>query len=578
MISREFLRLNKINKQIKELKMKKKTIKILLYSTIILLSISFISFSVFDDGDDFEIAKSFDIFHNAVREIRLFYVDDADISKLINESTEEFLQKLDPYTVYYPESKMEDFTFMTTGTYGGIGALINQREEYLLVSQVYKGSAADNVSIKVGDKIIAIDNIDINKNNISEIRELLRGEPGSEVSVKIKRYGDTQIINKTIQREKIELGNISYSCFVGDSIAYIKLDQFKQNAGKDFKNALDILNDSIELKGLIIDLRNNPGGLLHEAVNIVSLFVEKGSTVVSTRGRGEEWNNLYKAKTTPSYPNLPLTVIMNSGSASASEIVAGALQDLDRAIIIGQRSFGKGLVQITRKMNYNTRIKLTTAKYYIPSGRCIQALDYTHRNPDGSVGNIPDSLISQFKTKNGRIVFDGGGIEPDIKLKFDSLHDFTKDLIRNYIVFDFATQFYYENKLEINPSEFQISDELYARFKLFVQEKNISFKSKSGIFAEELESMAEKEKYDQSVIQKIKNLKEDLKINTLDALDQYKEEIIPFLVSEIVSRYHYDTGRHIANMNFDVELKEAIFVLNNEEKYKSYLSSPGDLN
>jgi carboxyl-terminal processing protease len=475
MISREFLRLNKINKQIKELKMKKKTIKILLYSTIILLSISFISFSVFDDGDDFEIAKSFDIFHNAVREIRLFYVDDADISKLINESTEEFLQKLDPYTVYYPESKMEDFTFMTTGTYGGIGALINQREEYLLVSQVYKGSAADNVSIKVGDKIIAIDNIDINKNNISEIRELLRGEPGSEVSVKIKRYGDTQIINKTIQREKIELGNISYSCFVGDSIAYIKLDQFKQNAGKDFKNALDILNDSIELKGLIIDLRNNPGGLLHEAVNIVSLFVEKGSTVVSTRGRGEEWNNLYKAKTTPSYPNLPLTVIMNSGSASASEIVAGALQDLDRAIIIGQRSFGKGLVQITRKMNYNTRIKLTTAKYYIPSGRCIQALDYTHRNPDGSVGNIPDSLISQFKTKNGRIVFDGGGIEPDIKLKFDSLHDFTKDLIRNYIVFDFATQFYYENKLEINPSEFQISDELYARFKLFVQEKKHLF-------------------------------------------------------------------------------------------------------
>lgn len=560
------------------MKTKKKGLKVLIYSTLIVFSLSFISFSIFDDGDDFEIAKSFDIFHNAVREIRLFYVDNADISKLINESTEEFLQKLDPYTVYYPESKMEDFTFMTTGTYGGIGALINQREEYLLVSQVYKGSAADNVSIQVGDKIIAIDNIDINKNNISEIRELLRGEPGSEVSVKIKRYGDTQILNKTIQREKIELGNISYSGFVGDSIAYIKLDQFKQNAGKDFKNALDILNDSIELKGLIIDLRNNPGGLLHEAVNIVSLFVEKGSTVVSTRGRGEEWNNLYKAKTTPSYPDLPLTVIMNSGSASASEIVAGALQDLDRAIIIGQRSFGKGLVQITRKMNYNTRIKLTTAKYYIPSGRCIQALDYTHRNPDGSVGNIPDSLISQFKTKNGRIVFDGGGIEPDIKLKFDSVHDFTKDLIRKYIVFDFATQFYYENKLEINPFEFQISDELYAQFKLFVQEKNISFKSKSGIFAEELESMAEKEKYEQSVIQKIKNLKEDLRINTLDALDQYKEEIIPFLVSEIVSRYHYETGRHMANMNFDLELKEAIFVLNNEEKYKSYLSSPGDLN
>jgi len=558
------------------MKQGKQRSKYAILTGIFALSIIFISFKVFDDGDDFEIAKSFDIFHNAVREIRMFYVDDPDISKLINESTQEFLQKLDPYTVYFPESKMEDFAFMTTGSYGGIGAMISEREDVLLITDIYKGSVADHSGLKAGDEITEVNNMKITEENISQIKDLLKGEPGSEVIIKFNRFGESQPIKKTIKREKVELGNISYAEIVDNNIGFIKLDQFKQNAANDLKSALDKLNDSIELTGLILDLRGNPGGLLYEAVNIVSLFVKKGSDIVTTKGRVNDWNQAYKAKRPPEYPDLPIAVLMNSGSASASEIVAGALQDLDRAVIIGQRSFGKGLVQITRKMNYNTMIKLTTAKYYIPSGRCIQALDYSHRNPDGSVGHVPDSLISEFKTSNGRTVYDGGGIYPDIYVDLDSTSDFTSMLIRKYVIFDFATKYFYENKLSENVDEFKINDFIFNEFVNFTLSKDLNYESKTGILFNDLIKRAKKEKYDISVINKMSDLQKETEINIQKALLKHKEEILPFLASEIMSRYYYEEGKIRSFMNYDKAYNEAVSVLNDKKKYTLLLSSLND--
>jgi len=552
---------------------KKIFITIYLFSIIFL---SFLSFKVLDDGDDFEIAKSFDIFHNVIRDIRLFYVDDADISKLINESTVEFLEKLDPYTVFYSESQMEEYTFMTTGAYGGIGAAIIERNNALLLTDVRKNSPADNSGLKIGDEIISVNGIKITKKNISEVKLLLKGEPGSNVKVLYRRFGNSKNIETTIIRKKITLENIPYSEILDNKYAYVKLNGFKFGAGGEIKKKLTEMNAKTELKGIILDLRGNPGGLLNEAVNIVSLFVNKGNEIVSTIGRISQWNHIYKAHNEAVFPDIPVVILINSGSASASEIVAGALQDLDRAIIIGQRSYGKGLVQTTRKLSYNTRIKITTAKYYIPSGRCIQAIDYSHRNEDGSVGHIPDSLISEFKTKAGRKVFDGGGIVPDIKVPYDSLNSFTKQLILNDIIFDFATQFFYENDSVQSAENFKISDIIYNQFRDYVVKQKINFNSESMNLTDRLLKIAEKEKYNKEIAEKITDLKNSLVLDENEALILYKKQIIPILHSEIIRRYYYDTGQIISDMNFDDELKEAKKILKNKDKYNLLLSGIND--
>ena len=370
------------------------------------------------------------------------------------------------------------------------------------------------------------------------------------------------MIKKTIKRKKIEFENIPFADVIDKSIGYIKLSQFKQNAAADLKKSLSVLNEKENLKGLIIDLRGNPGGLLIEAVNIVSLFVEKGSEIVSTKGRVKDWNHVYKTKGDPIFLDLPVVVLINSGSASASEIVAGALQDLDRAIIIGQRSYGKGLVQITRKMNYNTRIKLTTAKYYIPSGRCIQAIDYSNRNPDGSVGHIPDSLISEYRTSKGRIVYDGGGIKPDISVKFDSLSNFTKEILRNDIIFDFVTKYCFENKEIASPDIFEINDDLYSQFSEYIISGNIECNSKCNSIIEDLLQTAKDEKCNNEILQKIESLKPELIIDKTKALELYKDQIVPILNISIVNRYYYEEGEIRSYMKYDNELDEAIKILN----------------
>lgn len=550
--------------------MKKKVI----FLSIIFLSItSIFGFKIFDDGEDFEIAKSFDIFHSVIREIRLFYVDDVEISKLINESTNEFLAKLDPYTVFYPEDKIEDFSFMTTGAYGGVGAMLVDKESSLLFVEIYKNSPADKAGLNVGDEIVAVNNIKITKKNIFEVKALLKGEPGSTITIFIKRYGENEVIKKTITRDKIKIDNIPHSEIINKNFAYIKLSAFKNGAGADISKRLSEMKSKTELRGVILDLRGNPGGLLNEAVNIVSLFVKKGSNIVYTKGKHASWNNNYKAQREPLFPNVPLVVLINSNSASASEIVAGAIQDLDRGIVIGQRSFGKGLVQATRKLSYNTRIKITTAKYYIPSGRCIQAIDYTHRNEDGSVGLIPDSLISEFKTLNGRTVYDGGGIKPDIEIAPDSLSSFTKQLINNSSIFNFATKFYYENKTIASAERFNITEGIYKNFITYIVNNTTNIISESSFLADELLKSAKKDKYPKKTIAKIKSLQHSLNLDLKENLELFKNQIVPILEKSIVGRYYHDNGKVISSMKFDQELKEAKEVLENKHKYTLILST-----
>jgi carboxyl-terminal processing protease len=536
------------------------------------IAIGIFGFKTLDDGDDFELAKSFDIFHNIVREIRMFYVDDIDASKLINQASEEFLMKLDPYTVYYPESQMEEFEFMTTGAYGGIGAGITEYKDRLLITDIKQGSPSDLAGIKVGDIIKSVNRIAVIESNASEVKELIKGEPGSSVLLKIKRYGSEDLIEISVKREKIQLDNIPFAFIINNKYAYVQLNQFNQNAGSNLNRKLHELKTISDFQGIILDLRGNPGGLLMEAVHVAGLFLPKNSSIVFTKGRISEANYNYKTTSEPTFPDIPVVVLINRYSASASEIVAGALQDYDRAVIIGQRSYGKGLVQLTRKMNYNTRIKLTTAKYYIPSGRCIQAIDYTHRNPDGSVGQIPDSLISLFKTKNGREVYDGGGINPDIIIKIDSLSTFTKDLIKNMIIFDFSNQYAYNHPSIDTPDKFIINDAIIGDFKDYLEEKNFKFISETEIKIDNLLESAINEKYNPSIISQIQTLQTDLVIDPLSAVDTYKNELIPILWTEIMKRYYPQKEIVIGQRLFDIELDAGIHLLENVQEYKNVLS------
>jgi carboxyl-terminal processing protease len=354
------------------------------------------------------------------------------------------LKSLDPYTTYIPESEIEDFKFMTTGQYGGIGAVITQRNSYVFISEPYEGFPAQKAGLIAGDKILKIDGVSAKDKTTEEVSKALKGEPNTEVKLLIERRGENPF-NVVFNREKISVKSVPYSAFIENNIAYLKLRSFTRNCTKDIKRELQILQKDKNIEGIVLDLRNNPGGLLNEAVSMVNLFVDKGEEVVSTKGKIKSWDNIYKANSETFDRETPIVVLINQSSASASEIVAGAIQDLDRGVVIGQRSFGKGLVQQTKKLSYNAQLKLTVAKYYIPSGRCIQALDYSNRNKDGSVGKIADSLMTEFKTRNGRIVYDGGGINPDITIEQDEINQIVIALLRERLFFDYASEYHFLN-------------------------------------------------------------------------------------------------------------------------------------
>ena len=443
------------------------------------------------DKKNFDIAKNLEIFNALMKELNMFYVDTINSEKVITKGINSMLGSLDPYTNYIPESEKEDFRFMTTGEYGGIGSLIVYRDSDTYISEPYEGMPAQIAGLKPGDKIIKIDGTPTHGLKSDKVSEMLKGTANTVVIVTVERPDVKEPITKEITRKKIQMNAVPYYGIVGDKTGYIYLSNFTDKAAGEVKDALLDLKKNQQIESLVLDLRGNPGGILEEAVQIVNYFVPKGKEVLSTRGKIKQWDRTYKTTQEPIDTEIPLVVLVNSGSASASEIVSGALQDLDRAVIVGERTYGKGLVQSTRTLPYNGTLKVTTAKYYIPSGRLIQAIDYSHRNPDGSVGRIPDSLTTAFKTANGRIVRDGGGIKPDIEVEKENPANICFYLVNDLIIFDYANRYAAKHPTIAPIGEFKLTDEDYNDFKEFVKSKDFKYDRQSDKVLNELRKVAQ---------------------------------------------------------------------------------------
>lgn len=514
----------------------------------------------------FQIDKNLDVYYSLIRELNLFYVDEIDPDKLVKTSIDQMLESLDPYTTYIPESEMEDFRFMTTGEYAGIGALISKHDSAVIIAEPYEGFPAQKSGLKAGDILLEVDGKMTGKMSTEDVSNLLKGPANKEVKVKIQRPGVKRSFEVDIVREKIQIDPVPYYGMLDKETGYIRLSNFTVDCGERVKKIFLELKEQQGAKSLILDLRSNPGGLLNEAVNVVNLFVPKGEEVVSTRGKVKQWDKVYTATEEPVDTVMPIAVLVNRGSASASEIVAGALQDLDRAVIIGSRTFGKGLVQTTRELSYKSSLKVTTAKYYIPSGRCIQALDYSHRNEDGSVGTVPDSLISEFTTKKGRKVYDGGGIIPDIKIDLDRISSLSINLINDFMYFDFATLYASSHKSISAPEDFEVTGEMYDEFKSFLKERNFTYKSDTENELEKLIETAKEEKYYDIAQGEFESLKVRVEHELDKDLEQFKDEAKDILTDEIVSRYYYQKGAIQATIKSDKGI----------EKAKEVLSKPAD--
>lgn len=528
-----------------------------------------LSYSFVDQN--FEIAKNLEIFSTLFRELTFNYVDEVNPGELMKTGIDEMLSSLDPYTNFIPESELEDYQFMTTGQYGGIGSLIQKKGDYIMISDPYEGFPAQKAGLLPGDIILSINDKDMKNKDASEVTALLKGQPGTTLNMLIKREGEESPIQKSITREIVKIDNIPYYGMVDEQTAYIKLTGFTNNAAREVRDALAKLKESNNVKQLILDLRGNGGGLLNEAVNITNLFVEKGRPVVSTKGKIKERNSIHKTLSPAFDAEIPLAILVNSGSASASEIVAGAIQDFDRGIIIGQRTFGKGLVQNVVPLAYNTKLKVTVAKYYIPSGRCIQAIDYAHKNEDGSVSYIPDSLKSAFKTSNGRTVFDGGGIEPDVATEQIKISNIAISLYVNNHIFEYANLYYRTHPQIESLKDFEITDEIYKDFVAFLDGKDYDYEIETEQKIKELREAAKNDKYLETIEKDIEKLENQVKHNKEEELYTYKDEIEMLLLEEIASRYFYQKGRIQASLRFDPDIKKAIEVLGNQGEYASIL-------
>ncbi len=544
--------------------------KVLIVALLSIIAVGFVTF----DEQNFEISKNLDIYHTLFRELNLYYVDQTDPGDLVKTSIEEMLKSLDPYTVYIPESKMEDYKFMTTGKYGGIGALIRKSGEFVIIAEPYEGFPAFKAGLKAGDKIVEIDGKSVKGKNTEQISELLKGDPKTEIKLKIERLGTEKAFDKVVFRESIKINSVPFYGMLNDEVGYIRLSSFTEACSNEVKAAFINLKKDHNMQSLVFDLRGNPGGLLMEAVAISNLFVAKGQEVVRTKGKVSQWNRTYNAPTDPIDLNMPMVVLVNQGSASASEIVSGVIQDLDRGVVLGKRTFGKGLVQTTRDLSYNSKLKITTAKYYIPSGRCIQALDYTHRNEDGSVGRIPDSLMTEYKTKAGRSVFDGGGVMPDVEVEPQTLSKISMSLIIKNYIFDFATQFQLNNDSIESISRFKISEKIYADFVEFLSDKDFDYTLESESIIDNLEKIVKKEKHHESVIQELVDLRKKLAHDKNTDLQNFKEEISSLLHEEIVSRYYYQKGRAEASLIDDPAVEKAVSLLNKMSEYDALLIVP----
>ena len=521
---------------------------------------------------DLELVKNLDIYYTLFRELNMFYVDETDPEELITTSIDAMLSSLDPYTTFIPESDMDDFQFQTTGEYGGIGSLIRRVDNAVMIAEPYAGFPAEKAGMRAGDKILKVDGVSTRDMAIESVSDKLKGKPGTELVLTVERYGETKPLQFTLVREKVSIKNVPYYGMIDQGTGYIRISNFTHGAGKEVEQALLSLKEDHELSSLVLDLRANPGGLLIEAVRICNIFVDKGEKIVSTRGKVEQWDSDYTTTVNPVDTEIPLVVLVNRGSASASEIVAGALQDLDRAVVIGQRTFGKGLVQASRPLKYNAQLKVTTAKYYIPSGRCIQALDYSHRNEDGSVGYIPDSLISEYTTRNGRLVYDGGGIEPDFEVLSEMLPEIAVQLFTQGMFFDFATRYRNTHEEIPSPETYSLSDEDYELFKAFLKEREFEFQTASERAFADLMRTAKREKYYELAEEEFSSLEEKLMHNNLKDLETFDKEIKQILQEEIANHYYLRAGRILAQIQEDIQLDKAREVLNTPGMLKEVLA------
>lgn len=519
----------------------------------------------------FEIAKNLDIFATLFKEVNALYVDEVNPNTLVRTGIDAMLASLDPYTNYIPEDEVEDYRTVNTGQYGGIGAITREIGGRTVVTMIIDGYGAQKGGLQIGDEILSIDGVELKSLTREESSQLMKGQVGTEVEITVKRFGSEKPVNLKFRREKIKVHNVPFFGMVGNDIAYIHLSDFTPDAGKEVKNALsDLIAKGA--KGVILDLRGNPGGLLIEAVNITNLFIPKGKLVVSTKGKIPENNLKYETLNNPLDTEIPVAVLINRGSASASEIVAGTLQDYDRGVVVGEKSYGKGLVQVSRPLSYNAQLKVTTAKYYTPTGRCIQVLDYAHRRDDGSVLSVPDSARQAFKTTRGRTVYDGGGIEPDIKIDNIDSHPLTQVLIEKGYVFDYVTEYVHKNPAAINPREFTLSDADYQQFVSWMKGKDYSYKSYVEYGIQELVDEANKEKYYEGLKAQLEAINAKLAERKKNELMLYKDQIKRMLEEEIVGRHHLDRGRIEAAFKHDDEVRKAVEVLHDNSAYKKVLS------
>lgn len=519
----------------------------------------------------FEIAKNLDIFATLFKEVNALYVDDVNPNKLVRTGIDAMLNSLDPYTNYIPEDEVEDYRTLNTGQYGGIGAITRELGKRTVVTMIMEGYGAQKGGLKIGDEIIKIDDIDLKNLSREESGQLMKGQVGTPVSLTIKRVGVDQPIKLDFKREKIKVNNVPYYGMLETDIAYIQLSDFTPDAAREVKNALTILKEQ-GAKGVILDLRGNPGGLLMEAVNITNIFIPKGKLVVSTKGKIPENNLSYETLNPPVDTEIPVTVLINRGSASASEIVAGSIQDYDRGIIVGEKSYGKGLVQVSRPLSYNSQLKVTTAKYYTATGRCIQVLDYTHRRDDGSVGSIPDSLKRAFKTSSGRTVYDGGGIDPDVKTEAPEAHLLTQVLFEKGFLFDFVSQYTLKHPEPIDTRTFSLSESGYQEFMTWMKDKNYSYTSYLEYELKQFTLEAKKEKYFADLKNQLDQINARISDSKKNELLLYKDEIKILLEEEIVARQHLERGSIEAGFKYDQDIKKAIEVLHNNAQYRKILN------
>lgn len=549
------------------MKMKFRNLFSLFFVAFLLTSLSLTG----QESNTFNISKSFEIYSDVMKELDKNYAEEINAADLNETAIDAMLETLDPYTVFIPESQTEDYKMMTTGQYGGIGALIQRIGDYVVITEPYQDFPAYKAGLKAGDRILEINGESAKGKSSSDVSDILKGQPGVEIDLLLERDEEEKPFEKKIVRENIKIPNVPYYGMVDENVGYIKLNSFTKNAGSEVRKAFLDLKSNNELEGIIIDLRGNGGGLLSEAVNLVNIFVDKGELIVSTKGKLASKNHDHYTRMAPADTEIPLAVLVDSRSASASEIVAGAIQDLDRGVVIGQKTFGKGLVQNVIPLSYNSQIKITVAKYYIPSGRCIQSIDYFNKDENGDSKKVPDSLIREFKTLNGRPVYDGGGVKPDIDTEKEDLSNITASLIRKHHIFNFATKYASEYSKIPPADKFEVNDEIFTEFVTFLQDKDYDYKTESEKALEKLKAKAKAENYYDAISSDFESLKQKLMHDKDEDLMKHKKEVSRILEEEIVSRYYFQKGRLINSLKDDNEVDKAAEILNGQTKYLAIL-------